>query len=163
MSFNKNKKRENRKILELGSSYPKNNIGKIVTEKALWDEKFYLLKEYINSSEEIKENFTKNGRIKPKTIIEKNNVKICISLWLNNQKKNLMKKYQNMTIEQIENSGIISEYDKYKMKKLLELGVTYPKLRAQQIGKASMDAKIEDCDNASKIFEDAGKKQRIFE
>lgn len=156
-------KKINKKILELGYSYPKNNIENIVTEKALWDEKFYLLKEYINSSEEIRENFIKTGRIKQKIIIEKNNQKICISLWLNNQRKNLMKKYQNMTIEQIENSGTISEYDKYKMKKLLELGVTYPKFRAQQIGKVSMDAKIEDCDNVSKIFEDAGKKQRIFE
>ena len=90
----------------------------------LWIKNFDILKDYIKSSEEIRKYFEEKGKIKQSTIVEKDGKKIRIGSWLDNQ-RTFMRKYQNMTIDQIKEDKNISKNDKEKMVRLLELGVSY--------------------------------------
>ena len=124
------------------------------TYRQIWDEKFNLLEEFINSSDKIKKQFDKDGLIDREQIIKNNFEEIKIGMWFFTQRNTLMKKYQGMTVEQIEKDKSIPEEDKYRMIKLLNLGLTYPKISGQNVGKVSFDSKVEECDNAQKIIND---------
>ena len=156
-----------KKLLELGINDSSKNEAVLEALKIFkyssWKEKYDLLSEYINSSDEIKEHFKRKGTIKIKAEIN-NNGKTCkIGKWLRDQRSIFMKKYSGMTIEQIQNNPEIHEYDKIKIIKLLELGVAYPKITGQQIGKASFDSKVEECDNADKIIENLKERANLKE
>ena len=63
-----------------------------------------------------------------------------------------MKKYQGMSIEEIKKDKTIPEEDRYRMLKLLKLGLSYPQISAQNVGKASFDSIVEECDNAQQVM-----------
>lgn len=121
----------------------------------IWQENFDMFIKYINSSEEILEKFKKTGTIPIGTKMEAEGKCVEVGNWLSNQKYQFMVKYQDMTIEEIENDESIPESDKKRMIKLLNAGVTYKKLRVtgQKIGQATFDSKVIDCDAAEKVFE----------
>ena len=105
-------------LLELGVSY--------TTLSKKWQENFNILKEYINSSEEVREYFERTGGIKHSTKIKVDGEEVNIGSWLNIQRQILMKKYQGKEIDEIREDENIPEEDKKKMIALLELGVSYP-------------------------------------
>lgn len=122
----------------------------------IWQDRFELLVEYINSSEEIKKHFEEHGSIDRNAVIEKGNKKVEIGKWLDPQKDKLMKKYQGMSIEEIEESKDIPERDKYRMCKLLGIGVRYQTLRitGQKIGQATFGTEVDKCILAEKTIKD---------
>ena len=129
-----------KRLLEIGIKYPRDNID--------WDKNFELLKEFINSSDQAKIDIQEKGMIDYKSIIRKDGREIKIGTWLMNQRSSLMKKYNGKTIKEIMADKTIPDNDKKRMKKLLKLGISYPKIHSQKIGKATYDAKVEDCDDA---------------
>lgn len=98
-------------------------VNRGINRKA-WDKNFNILVKYINSSEEIKKEFENTGRIHVDAFIIEDGEKVKIGRWLYEQRKIILKKYEDKTLKEIENDENIKEYDKYRLKKLLGLGVT---------------------------------------
>ncbi|MCI9063658.1 MAG: DEAD/DEAH box helicase family protein [Clostridia bacterium] len=128
-------------------------------ETRLWIKNYNILKDYINSNEEIKEYFEKTGGIPASTVIEIDGRKIKIGHWLSSQ-KNFMKKYQGMTLEEIKSNKEIPEKDKEKMILLLELGVSYIQQReTQKIWRRNFKGfmqYVESSEEIKKKFEETG-------
>ena len=141
-NFSDKEKEKIIKLLKLGM----NLRVKEKSNDQIWEENYEALKNYINSDEEVKQKIKDSGDIKSNLVIKVHGETFNIGSWLQNQKQKLLKKYDGMSIEQIEHDEKIPETDKYKMKKILELGVSYPKIRGQQIGKATYDVNVENCD-----------------
>ena len=135
-------KRRVLELLELGTSYT--NSRQATQPEEIWNINLELLKGLLEANEEYlgltikevenaKKIFKKNGYV-PQDLKIKGQFK-NIGKWLDTQRQ-ILKKYRGKTQEEIENDESIDKEEKRRVLELLELGVSFPKEKKNNLKQA---------------------------
>lgn len=140
------------KLLTLGVKYSKKEIP--------WIKMFEQLQKLLNSDEKVRKYFNEKGVIKQDTIVETNGIVFKLGKWFQTQKQKLMRKHEGKTIEEIKQDRNISQLEKDKIIKLLELGVSYKKTnhdREWEVKFNALEKYINSDKQIEKNFKEKGK------